>query len=52
MGFFKNLDIMFHNREDDYTIAKWVHEASKGNMEMLDALIFVGKLREDWEAIR
>tara|TARA_R100000656_G_scaffold58103_1_gene45412 strand:- start:465 stop:653 length:189 start_codon:yes stop_codon:yes gene_type:complete len=46
MGFFKNIDIMLHNGDDDKTIAKWIRENAKDpNISKEESLNMAASLR-------
>jgi hypothetical protein len=53
MGFFKNIDIMLHNGEDDKTIAKWIREnAIDPNISKEESLNMASTWRHEWETIK
>ena len=53
MGFFKNIDIMLHNGEDDKTIAKWIRENAKDpNISKDESLDMTVEMRHMWEEAR
>ena len=53
MGFFKNIDIMLHNGEDDKTIAKWIRENAKDpNISKEESLHMTAEMRHVWEEAR
>lgn len=53
MGFFKNIDIMLHNHEDDGTIAKWIREnAADPNISKEESLLMIATWRHEWESNR
>tara|TARA_R110002020_G_scaffold165775_1_gene353443 strand:+ start:67 stop:255 length:189 start_codon:yes stop_codon:yes gene_type:complete len=53
MGFFKNIDIMLHNGDDDSTIAKWIRENAKDpNISKDESLDIIAEMRHMWESAR
>ena len=53
MGFFKNIDIMLHNGDDDKTIAKWIRENAKDpNISKDESLDIISEMRHMWESAR
>ena len=53
MGFFKNIDIMLHNGDDDNEIAKWIREnAVDPNISKEESLLMIATWRHEWESNR
>ena len=53
MGFFKNIDIMLNNGDDDSTIAKWIRENAKDpNISKDESLDIISEMRHMWEEAR
>ena len=53
MGFFKNIDIMLHNGEDDKVIAKWIRENARDpNISKEESLVMVSTWRHEWETMK